>query len=517
MGGRLVHELLQESTLRAPEAPALVHGAETASYGEIDAGANRLAHLLVDEGVRPGDRVGLLDENGRGYVEAYFAILKSGAIAVPLNTQADQGTLKGALADCGARALFLGARHAGLCRALSGSLPELALAIVPEGTEEAGRTGHVRQRTSADAAGLEDGAPPEVRCTDIDRASIIYTSGSTGRPKGAVLSHLNLVSNTRSIVEYLGLTSSDRVLAVLPFFYVYGKSLLNTHIAVGGCVILENRFLFPQLAVDALERDAATGFAGVPSTFAILLDKTNIAKRPLPALRYVTQAGGAMAPALTQRLVDALPGKRVFVMYGATEASARLSYVPPHLLAAKIGSIGRAIPNVELRLLKEDGAVAATGEVGEIVARGPNIMEGYWNDPEETAKVLDQEGYHTGDLAVADDDGFLRIVGRKREMIKSGAHRIAPKEIEEAILEHASVLEAAVIGVPDAILGESIRAFIVPREGAVFDPDAIAAFCRERLAGYKVPQRFERRAELPKNAAGKIMKDRLRASLGPSA
>jgi acyl-CoA synthetase (AMP-forming)/AMP-acid ligase II len=322
------------------------------------------------------------------------------------------------------------------------------------------------------------------------------------------------MSNTRSIVEYLELTSSDRVLAVLPFFYVYGKSLLNTHIAVGGSVIIENRFLFPQLAVDALERDGATGFAGVPSTFAILLEKTNFAKRGFPALRYVTQAGGAMAPALIRRLIDALPGKRVFVMYGATEAAARLSYVPPEALAGKIGSVGRAIPNVELRLLKEDGAPAATGEVGEIVARGSNVMEGYWNDPEETAQVLDRDGYHTGDLAVADADGFLRIVGRKREMIKSGAHRIAPKEIEETILEHASVLEAAVIGVPDAVLGESIRAFIVAREGLAIDPDGIAAFCRERLASYKVPQRFELRDALPKNAAGKIMKDRLRASLG---
>ena len=186
-------------------------------------------------------------------------------------------------------------------------------------------------------------------------------------------------------------------------------------------------FDVPPVAVETLERESCTGFAGVPSTFAILLDKTNVAQRELPALRYLTQAGGAMAPALIQRVIDTFRGKQVFIMYGATEASARLSYLPPAELPARIGSIGRAIPNVDLRVLRDDGPECGPGETGEIVARGSNIMEGYWNDPEETAKVLDRHGYHTGDLGVADADGYLRVVGRKREMIKSGAHRISPK------------------------------------------------------------------------------------------
>ncbi len=506
----LVHDYLRRSADRDPDAIALVQQNEHASYGEIASAAHRLAHLLIAEGIDPGDRVALIDENGRFWVEAYYAILAAGAIAVPLNTAADAMTLRRLLQDCGARGLIAGRKHAAACASLFEDLPDLRVAVVPDAAAIESSDADVVVRAMGEAKGLR-GEAPRVRRIDLDRAAIIYTSGSTGRPKGAVLSHRNIVSNTESIIAYLELRPSDRVLDVLPFYYVYGKSLLNTHVAAGGCVVIENRFMFPQVAVDTLERERCTGFAGVPSTYALLLDKTNIAQRALPDLRYVTQAGGAMAPALIQRVVDTFRGKQVFIMYGTTEASARLSYVPPSELPARIGSIGRAIPNVELRVLRDDGTECAPGETGEIVARGSNIMEGYWNDPEETARVIDSHGYRTGDLGVADDDGYLTVVGRKREMIKSGAHRVSPKEIEEAILEHAAVLEAAVIGLPHALLGESIRAYIVFRTGHSIASDALTEFCRGRIAPYKVPHEFVMRDALPKNASGKIMKERLRA------
>ncbi|HEX6851253.1 MAG TPA: class I adenylate-forming enzyme family protein [Candidatus Polarisedimenticolaceae bacterium] len=508
MAVHLLDDFLRESAQRVPGSVALIHGEERTSYGDLDRASDRVAGALASQGIRRGDRVGLLDDNGLDYVEGYYAVLKAGAVAVPLNTQADPRTIQGLLADCGARAVIAGRRHAPLILPGLNGLGAMEFAVLPDGDVESAPAGPVRLVRISDARAF-GGPAPSLRRIDLDRASIIYTSGSTGRPKGAVLSHLNLVANTRSIVQYLELTSADRVLAVLPFYYVYGKSLLNTHVAAGGSVVIENRFLFPQVAVDTLQREACTGFAGVPSTFAILLDKTNVAKRDLPALRYVTQAGGAMAPAIIRRVMEALPRTRVFIMYGATEAGARLSYLPPDELPSRVGSIGRAIPNVELLVLRDDGSTCEPGEVGEIVARGSNIMEGYWNDPAETAAVLDRHGYHTGDLGVADEEGYLRVVGRKREMIKSGAHRISPKEIEEAILEHASVLEAAVIGIPDAMLGEAIRAYVVPREGCTLSIDAIAAHCRERLAGYKVPREFVKRGTLPKNPSGKVMKDRL--------
>jgi len=264
--------------------------------------------------------------------------------------------------------------------------------------------------------------------------------------------------------------------------------------------------MFPNTALDTLEREACTGLAGVPSTFAILLNRSTLAQRALPHLRYVTQAGGAMSPALTRRLMEVLPRQAIFVMYGATEASARLSYLPPSELRRKLGSIGVAIPGVELRVLRSDGSECAVGEEGEIVARGANIMSGYWDDPEATRDVLDEDGYHTGDLARRDADGFLFIVGRRNDFIKAGAHRISAKEVEEAILELPEVHEAAVVGVADEILGEKIAAFVALRAPDGCDSRVLLKELKRRLPPHKVPGVLEILDDLPKNESGKIMK-----------
>jgi acyl-CoA synthetase (AMP-forming)/AMP-acid ligase II len=504
----LVHEFLRDAAQRRPQAVALIHGDVRRAYGALDARTSALARALLREGVRPGDRVGILFANSPEYVSSYYAVLKAGAIVVALNAAADARTIVEQLRDCEAAALLAGETFGPLLGAAIADLPAIRLIVSGGGAGPAGPHG-ARVLPLETVAEGESAEAPDVTAPSPGRAAIVYTSGSTGKPRGAVLRHEAIVANTRSIVGYLGLTERDRVLVVLPFHYVYGKSLLNTHVAAGGAVIIENRFLYPQVALDTLEREGATGLSGVPSTFAILLNRTNFASRTLPELRYVTQAGGPMAPDLTRRLVEALPGRRIFVMYGATEASARLSYLPPEDLMRKLGSVGRAIPGVTLDVLRDDGSVAAPGEVGEVVARGDNIMEGYWNDPDETARVLDAKGYHTGDLGSFDDEGFLWLAGRSREQIKSGAHRIHPKEIEEAILEHPAVHEAAVIGVPDETLGESIRAFVVLRAGAPEDEDSVLAHCRSRLPGYKVPKRVVFRDELPKGPTGKILKREL--------
>ena len=505
----LVHQFVERAAERRPEAPFLVQEGTTTTYGEVESGANRIARLLRGQRIGRGDRVGLLSHNSRTYVEAYYGILKSGAIAVPLNTAADGPTLRGFLEDCGARALVAGPRFEKAVSQAVGALPDLSLLLVPDPARIEPVPAHIRAFPLA-AAEAESPERPDAGLVDLDVASIIYTSGSTGRPRGAVLSHLNLVANTRSIVTYLGLTAEDRILDVLPFYYVYGKSLLNTHAMAGASVAVENRFLFPNTALDTLESEACTGLSGVPSTFAILLNRSNLAERRLPALRYVTQAGGGMSPELTRRLIAALPGKRIFVMYGATEAGARLSWLDPDRLQDKLGSIGRAIPNVELSVRADDGRECEVDEVGEICARGSNIMSGYWGDPDETAKVLDRHGYHTGDLGRRDADGFFWVVGRKKDMIKAGAHRISPKEIEDALLEFPEVHEAAVIGVPDEILGEAIKAFVVFRPGTTPDLEALKSFLGRRLPPYKLPGQYAVREDLPKNESGKIMKQALR-------
>jgi len=455
--------------------------------------------------------VGLLAQNSRFYVEGYYGILKAGGITVPLNTAADGSSLARFLTDCGATMLIAGPRFekAAVAAVEAGATPELLMVETLERVP--GLPQAVRGLALDESCRSEAPDPPRgPSLTDLDVASIVYTSGSTGSPQGATLSHLNLLSNTRSIVDYLGLGPADRVLAILPFYYVYGKSLLNTHAAAGGTVVVENRFLYPNVALDTLEKEQCTGLSGVPSTFAILLNRSNLAERRLEHLRYVTQAGGAMSPELTRRLMTALPGKRIFIMYGATEASARLSYLDPEDLPRKIGSIGKAIPNVELRVLRADGTQAEVGETGEIIARGANIMSGYWRDPEATAQVLDEHGYHTGDLARHDEEGFFYVVGRKKDFIKCGAHRISAKEIEETIVELPEVHEVAVIGVPDETLGEKIKAVVVFREGCQIEMRTLEMALKKKLPAYKVPGEIEVRDDLPKNESGKIMKQALR-------
>jgi long-chain acyl-CoA synthetase len=350
-----------------------------------------------------------------------------------------------------------------------------------------------------------------VRSIPIDLAAIIYTSGSTGAPRGVMLTHLNIVSNTRSIVSYLGLTAHDRVMCVLPFYYVYGLSLLHTHVAVGGTVVIDNRFIFPNVVLGAMQEQEVTGFAGVPSTFALLLHKSNLANMTFPHLRYVTQAGGGMPPARITEWLARGPKVPFFVMYGATEASARLTYLEPAELERKLGSIGRPVPNVEVLVLKDDGEPAARGEVGELVARGSNVALGYWNNPEESARRFGAEGYRTGDLGYADEEGFLYLVGRRDDMIKVGGQRVGAKEIEDVLHECPGVLEAAVIGASHPILGEAPVAFVV------MQPDTppgvtvpVEAFCRARLAPFKVPVEIVLRAELPKMAIGKLDRAALR-------
>ena len=509
--GHLLHDLVSRVAERRPEQLFLIEGEEEWSYGDVEASSNRVAQTLIREGLKVGDRVALLSENSSFYVEAYYGILKAGGIAVALNTAWDAGGLASVLQSCGARFLVVSSRFARVALetvALETKLEALILAGAGAGLDDL--THPVRGILFDDAVPSASSAPVDVPLSDAHVASIVYTSGSTGMPHGATLSQSNLCSNVSSITEYLELSSEDRVLAVLPFYYVYGKSVLNTHAAVGGTVVIENRFQYPSTALDTLEKQRCTGFSGVPSTFAILLNRSNFAERTLPYLRYVTQAGGGMSPQLTQRLMEALPEKQIFIMYGATEASARLAYLPPEALPRKVGSIGKAIPGVELRVQRSDGSDVELGEVGEIIARGPNIMLGYWNDPVSTDAVLDERGYHTGDLARYDEEGFLFLEGRSKDFIKAGAHRISAREVEDAISATGNIHECAVIGVPDELLGERIIACVVPITQQDFDPAGFKKELKRRLPTYKVPREVLVLDELPKNESGKVMKKTLK-------
>ncbi|MBZ0236242.1 MAG: acyl--CoA ligase [Deltaproteobacteria bacterium] len=499
----LVHQFLTQAAARTPDSPALVThdpGGVRLGYAQVADAAAAVTAQLASLGVAKGDRVAILAHNGLEWIAAWFGALAAGAIAVPLNTAADPHSLAHYVTDAGARVLLHGPRFD---RVLNAARPLLAdVAIHP-----------VRPERGASAS--EPESKDALLIADTDPAAIIYTSGSTGRPRGAVLTHRNIVANVRSIVSYLELTPADRTLVLLPFYYVYGLSLLHMTFASGGTVVVENRFQYPNVALDTLERERCTGVAGVPSTYAILMNRSTFADRlargELASLAWATQAGGGMSPALTRQVMDAIAPRRLVVMYGATEASARLSYVPPAELPDCVGSIGRAIPGVELTVRRGDGTPCEDDEVGELFARGDNIMQGYWRDPDETARVLGPHGYRTGDLARKDAAGRLWLVGRARDMLKVGGHRVAAREIEDAILEHPAVHECAVIGIPDELLGDRLRAFVVPKTAGTLDANALGLFLKERLPAYKIPGDFDLRDVLPKNESGKIMKEALRA------
>lgn len=518
---KFVHTFLEESATRFPDKKALFVSGRWYTFHDLELQANRLAHLLLSRGLTKCDRVAILLENSSEYVASYYAVLKAGGITVALNTESTTQDILYVVHDCGVR--FLITNHRLMARSLISPSPEpeglppvfnapvdFVLAWNgPRGFQD--QAGSCRLDILPEALEAEPDQTPGVRLIDIDTASIVYTSGSTGKPRGAVLSHLNIVSNTRSIVDYLGLTSDDRIMVVLPFYYIYGKSLLNTHFFVGGSVVVDNRFLYPNVILQTMREQDATGFAGVPSTFTILLSRSNLKSMNFPSLRYVTQAGGAMAPSVQKQVAEAFSPARLFIMYGATEASARLSYLDPADLPRKWGSIGKAIPNVDLYVADEEGIPLPVGEEGEIVARGSNLMSGYWNHPEETEKVLRNGLYYTGDIGRTDEDGYLFVVGRSKDMIKIGGNRVSAKEIEEALHEHPAIVEAAVIGFPDDVLGEAPKAFIVVRKGAEKNiTDELPGFLKERLALYKLPKFYEIRDRLPKSDSGKILKLKLK-------
>lgn len=505
MGPRTIPELLIRSAQKDPDRALIIHQGRSVSYGRILENALKTAAWLLEKGVAPGFRGAVLTDDPEEYISSYFGIMMSGGIAVGLNSQTSERALAYHLEDSGADALFMHSRYE---RLVSSLLSNRGRGLQLRALASSAEMSEIWDAGEVPAAG---DMPFYTGC---DAAQIIYTSGTTGRPKGVVLRHSNLLANTESIVQYLKISRDDRVMAVLPFFYSYGNSILLTHVAKGATLVVNQNFVYPNKILDEMAKWEVTGFSGVPSTYAILLYRSNLEAYKFPSLRYLTQAGAPMSPSMALKLKDHFPGVDIYIMYGQTEASARLSYLPPEELLNRPGSIGIPIPGVELKLLDDKGRPVPKGQTGEIVARGENIMAGYWNSPEATREVLRPEGLRTGDLAWQDEEGFFFIVSRKSDMIKSGSHRIAPKEIEDAAMEFGSISEAAVVGVSDLILGEAIWLFAVPENDSGnegLDIKGLKRHLRRILPAYKVPHRIEIVESLPKTATGKVQKQKLRA------
>lgn len=489
MSQGLLPDRVAAAAARWPDRTAIVDGDRQATYAQFWSMALGFACELHRHGLAAGDRVALILPNRTEAAAACYGAWLAGMVAVPLNAQARARDLAPWLAHCGAALVVHECGHADAEHALR-EMHDAPAAIA---------------LSAGDCPWPATAACPPADAVDGDcPAMILYTSGTTGAPKGVTLSHGNLAANAAAIVAYLGLGSGDSVVSVLPFYYAYGASVLHTHLSTGGCVVLEPNMLFPHMVVASIARHRATGFSGVPSTFALLLDRADLRAHDLSSLRYLTQAGGPMGPALARRLRDALPGTRLFLMYGQTEATSRLTYLPPERLDEKPGSVGIPIEGVSLRVADEGGRDAGTGVEGDVLVRGPNVMLGYWNAPGDTARVLRDGWLHTGDRGHLDAEGYLYLSGRRSDMIKTGAHRVFPADIEDAIQEVPGVREVAVVGVDDPVLGQVVKAYVVTSKPLERGGDTVKAHCRNRLASYKVPRHVEFVDALPRTASGKV-------------
>lgn len=489
---------------RQPTATAILWRGSTWTYGQLLAAAGRISGACAADGLERGARAALLVRNSPHYVALYYGVIGAGGVAVPLNAQERASVLLRQIAHCGARWLIVERDHperAAIVEALVGSDIRVLDIELDHSEQAAARLAHAIDPHAAPALDVE----PQAH----ELATIIYTSGTTGRPKGVMLSHGNLAANAAAIVSYLELTRADRGLCVLPFHFSYGASVLHTHLIAGAALSIEDNFAFPRLVLQRMQDECVTGFAGVPSTFALLLGRCDLRDFDLRSLRYMTQAGGAMPRPLIERLLMQAPDIRFFVMYGQTEATARLTYLPPQELDRRAGSVGVALPGVDIKVFDASGREAAPGARGEIRARGPNIMLGYWGDPAASAEALRDGWLHTGDLGRKDADGFLYIDGRASDMIKVGAFRVSPQEVEEVIAALPGVEEVGVAAIADEMLGHAIKAVIVPRAGAQLDIRAVKAHCRQQLASYKVPKVVEFAAALPRTSSGKVQRYKL--------
>lgn len=518
----LVHEFLERSAEKLPEKTAIVTSKGRMSFFELEAAANRLAHALRDLGVEYGDRIAIFMDNSIEAVVSIFAVLKSDCVFLVVNPTTKAEKLSYILNNCRARGVIT---HRSKIKVVSEACSKASSPrfIITAGMTEKGAEGlQGEPKGEAQILSLEkvvEGKPetkPERKTIDIDLASLIYTSGSTGNPKGVMMTHQNMVSASTSITTYLENTEDDIILNVLPLSFDYGLYQVIMAAQFGGTVVLERSFLYPYAVINLLKEEKVTGFPIVPTISAILLQMKELKNERFEHLRYITNTAAALPVSHIVGLKEIFKGAKIYSMYGLTECK-RVSYLPPEELDIRPTSVGKGMPNEQVYLVDEEGKVIEEPDkIGELVVRGANVMKGYWEMPEETAKVLKPGRYpwekvlYTGDLFKMDEDGYLYFVARKDDIIKSRGEKVSPKEIENVLYSLEDVVEAAVIGVSDDVLGEAIKAFVVLKEGSKLTEKKILAHCSSKLEDFMIPKYIEFRDSLPKTNTGKITKKELK-------
>jgi len=491
-----LQDYLEHSARRLPDKVALVCGQIRLTYREIDERANGLAQVLRAQGVTRGDRVIVFADNTVETVLSFWGVLKAGGVVSIVNPLTKADKLEYYLNDCRAVALVTDSHLEHVWKAPAALSPWLKATLVSP---------------ASDAFTQPQAASPPRQNLDIDLAAIIYTSGSTGDPKGVMLTHRNMLTAATSITTYLGNVEDDVILGVLPLAFDYGLYQMVMAFRTGARLVLERSFAFPAQVLTRIAEERVTGFPGVPTIFAVLAEMKSLAQFDLSSIRYVSNTAAALPVKHITMLRALFPTARIFSMYGLTECK-RCTYLPPADIDRKPTSVGIAIPDTELWLVDEEGRRLGPNQVGQLVIRGATVMRGYWDKPEQTAKKLKpgplpgEFVLHTGDFCRLDDEGYLYFVGRMDDIIKCKGEKVAPREVENVLYNIHGVRDAAVIGVPDDILGQAVKAFVVLEEGSPLTERDIQRECLGKLENFMVPKFIAIVPDLPKTTTGKIKK-----------
>ena len=513
----LIHEFISEAAQRTPEATALIFKGQSLNYDELHQQVNAFSGGLMACGIGTSERVAVYLPKQNETVFALFGAAAAGACFVPINPLLKPRQVAHVLPHCNVKVLVTSAARLRTLQPILRSCPDLhtiVLVDAPAAEDERGITQSLL--TYRDFCLQGDQAQAPHRIVDTDLAAILYTSGSTGKPKGVVLSHRNMVAGANSVAGYLGNTSQDKLLAVLPLSFDAGLSQLTTAFSVSACAVLMD-YLLPRDVIRAVEKHGITGLTAVPPLWNQLKD-LKWSKEAASSMRYIANTGGAMPVATTRTLQKALPNTLVYLMYGLTEAF-RSTYLPPDQVDKRPESIGKAIPNAEILVINDLGKECSPNEPGELVHRGALVSLGYWNDPEKTAErfkpcpgrlpeiISEEMAVWSGDQVTKDEDGYLYFISRKDEMIKTSGYRVSPTEVEEVAFASGLAAGAAALGIAHPTLGQAILLLVTPAAGQALGAELEAALlnhCRAEMPNFMVPAKIVARELLPQNQNGKI-------------
>jgi long-chain acyl-CoA synthetase len=493
LGAQNLGRAFLDATLRDPTAMAFLSPRYSVTYGELLAAAQHVRdRLLADAALQALGRIVLLLNNSPEYAAAFYGTLLAGGVVVPVPPEATEARLAEICRSCDTKILLTSERirqhRADVC-SWKGDVIRWA--------ERSSRL----NGATKDAMTQIDGAD----ALPDDLAAVFFTGGSTGLPKGVMLSHRNLISNSQSICQYLEIDAQERALAVLPFYHAFGNSVLQTHLLSGATLVLDGSLAFPESIFDAIRRHCVTSLSGVPDLFHFLLDRSSLGRAHLPSLRYMAVAGGSLRAELAVQVARRIAPAQLFLMYGQTEATARLSYLPPENLIDHAGSIGKGIPGVELQVVNSEGGLAGVGETGEIRARGPNVMIGYWRDEAATSETVRDGWLYTGDLATVDSQGMIYPLGRRSELIKIRGFRVHSQEIEDAVRHALSVQRLVAVPYQSAEGATRLALFVQPASRMnTTAPEEILRRCAKQLPRHLIPDVVQVLDEFPLNDALKI-------------